>query len=345
MRSTAMIIGLSGAAILLTALCGCSLKEWFPPDTPTLPNDVAVDSALRLCSLTQGDQPFHLILDITPPDRFTPNMHAQIEIHWLNPITYRAVIHSQKFSQIRIVNGAVIEEHDSGDYYPRWIQNFVDAILDPIPKTPILRKIPGIVPIGVQAHACISSPAHQDAIADELSSVQICFQDADPKIANGADFTRSVWFSDFAPFGSQQIARTLINDLPANSLVRGHIQLLEPLRQADHPLLKAKVFTPPVKQIRTALVPANTARSLLESTPEQPWTAAANGQPNSPPENSTVLYIRTDRTGKVREAYRDRSDIYGLQNAAVARALTLKFKPLLIHGTPHQMEAPLAFPF
>jgi hypothetical protein len=198
----------------------------------------------------------------------------------------------------------------------------------------------------VQAHACISNADRLNAIAGDLPSAQICFQDADPKIASGADFTRSVWFSDFAPFGNQEIPRTLINDLPANSLVRGQIQILEPLRQADYPLLKAREFTPSEKQLQTTLVPTDTARSLLEASPVQTWPAAPS-RSDSPPSSpeAGMIYIRTDRTGRVREAYRDRSDIYGLQSAAVDRAMTLKFRPLVIHGTPQQMEAPLTVPF
>jgi hypothetical protein len=57
-----------------------------------------------------------------------------------------------------------------------------------------------------------------------------------------------------------------------------------------------------------------------------------------------TLYIRTDRSGKVREVYRDPADLSGLQNAAVARALTLKFKPLIVNGAPVQIEAPITVP-
>jgi hypothetical protein len=53
------------------------------------------------------------------------------------------------------------------------------------------------------------------------------------------------------------------------------------------------------------------------------------------------VYVRTDRTGCVREAYRDSADIYGLHQAAAVRAYSLKFKPLMVNGAPQQMEAPV----
>lgn len=351
MRRKAWMVGLGCASIALCSLCGCSWREILPSNTPTLPNDVAVDRALKLCSLNEGDQPYHLILEILSPARPStsargPNthaqdLHAQVEIYWLNPVTYRVEIRSRTFNQTRIVNGNVVDEHNTGDFYPRWIQNFVDAILDPIPHADRLKKIPGVIPVGLQAHACISSPAATAAgELDQSKMAQVCFQDAEPRIASGVDFTRSVWFDDFAPFGGQMIPRTLINNLPVNLLVRGHIALLEPLSKSDYALLKAREFTPPAKKIQTTLVSGATAQSLLAAFPDwQPVESSSDKQGSPMP-----IYIRTDRTGRVREAYRDSSDQFGLQDAAVVRALTLKFKPLIVDGAPRQMEAPLMLP-
>jgi hypothetical protein len=359
MRRKAWMVGLGSASIALSSLCGCSWEEIFPSNVHTLPNAVAVDRALRLCSLSEGDQPFHLVLEISPPahptgslrgpsprglDSRVQNLRAHVEVFWLNPITYRTEIRSQSFSQIRIVNGNVVEEHNTGDFYPRWIQNFVDAILDPVPQAAKLAKIPGKVPIGTSSHACISTPAQPGSSTDETATAQICFQDAEPRLASGIDFSRSVWFDDFAPFGQQQIARTLVNDLPANVLLQGQVTFLEPLSNADYPLLKAKEFTLPSKQIRTDLVSRTTAQSLLESAAGQSWRQVDLGPTDKQTGTQMTVYIRTDRTGRVREAYRDKSDQFGLQDAAVARALTLKFKPLIIDGAPRQMEAPLAMP-
>jgi hypothetical protein len=353
MRLKARIIGLSCASIAVIALCGCSWEDFFPPHSPTLPNDVAVDRALRLCSLSEGNQPFHLVMDIAPPPRAAHtalglepralNMRAQIEIYWLNRITYRTVIRSRDFNQIRIVNGNVVEEHDSGDFYPRWIQNFMDGLLNPVPNVSTLRKIPGEVPVGVKSHACISNPVPESGSPDQTAEAQVCFQDAEPRIASGVDFTRSVWFDNFAPFGAQQIARTLVDDLPANILVRGQITELEPLQQSDYPLLRAREFTDPAKQIATQLVSRSAAESLLEATQGQVAPDVVFGS-DAPREGQSVVYIRTDRKGKVREAYRDAAGRVDPLDDAVIRALTLHFKPLVIDGAPRQMEAPIVLP-
>jgi hypothetical protein len=359
MRRKAWMVGLGSASIALSSLCGCSWEEIFPSNVHTLLNAVAVDRALRLCSLSEGDQPFHLVLEISPPahsagssrglgsrglDPRVQNLRARVEVFWLNPITYRTEIRSQSFSQIRIVNGNVVEEHDTGDFYPRWIQNFVDAILDPVPQAARLAKVPGNVPIGTSSHACISTPIQPGSPTDETATAQICFQDAEPRLASGVEFTRSVWFDDFAPFGQQQIARTLVNDLPANVLVQGQVTLLESLPNAAYPLLRAKEFTLLSKQIRTALVSRTLAQYLLDAPAGQLWRQVDRGPADKQTGAQMTVYIRTDRTGRVREAYRDKNDQFGLQDAAVARALTLKFKPLIVDGAPRQMEAALAMP-
>jgi hypothetical protein len=364
----ARLIGLSSASLALTTLCACglNLEKILPSEEPTLPNREAIDRALRLCALTEADRPFHIILTIAQPpvsspapsaksQRPQPSHHAlpqrtQIEIYWLNAFTYRTEIHSPDFTQTRIVNGSVVEEHNTGAFYPRWIQNFVDAILEPIPHAASLRKIPGSIPVSHIAHACISNSAHPETTA------RICFQDSDPKIASGLDAARYVAFTEFAPFGSQQIARTLVNVLSANTLIRGRVIVLEPLPSQAYTLVKAREFTPAARQIQTTLVPELTAQSLLNdsatpgrhhgnasSSKVERTSLTTNHQPATTAHPGTI-YIRTDRTGKVREAYSDSSDFYGLQNAAIARALTLKFKPLVINGVPHQMEAPITLP-
>jgi hypothetical protein len=255
-------VGLASAYLVFGSLSGCSWNDLFPARPATIANADAIDRALKTCSLTARDQPFHLVLEVTPPSNaeesarnlvLARNYRAQIEIFWLNPITYRTVIRSRDFSQTRIVNGQVVEEHNTGDFYPRWIQNFVDAILDPIPRANVLRKISGSVPIGVQDHACISG-----------DSAEVCFLDAEPRIATGSDPSRSIWFDNYAPFGRQQIARTLTDNLPGKLLIHAHILVLAPLDSSDYALLKAKEFTLPDKIIATELVSQSTAESLLQ---------------------------------------------------------------------------------
>jgi hypothetical protein len=352
------VICLGTLSLVLSVFCGCTSsrslwEEWFPPKVPTLANNLALDRALHLSSLTEGDQPFHLILAISPPPH-QPDKFAQIEIYWLNPITYRTQIHSRTFSQTRIVNGRVIDEHNTGDFYPRWIQNFVDAILNPVSDPATLRKIPGAIPIGPQSQACISTIGSADP-----GPAQVCLTGSEPKLTSARDATHYVSFDDFQPFGSQLIPRTLVESLPENTLIRAQIVLLEPLSPTSQRQLKATEFTQSAKQIRTALVPATTAQSLLDfnsankpsskhNSPSPPLTPLPVLQSDPQNPGPIKVYIRTDRTGRVREAYRDNSNHMSMQSStsdpAAARALALKFRPYLVNGVPQQMESTIALP-
>ena len=353
----------SACLIWLTmgALLGCSWKDFVNTNSDSLPNAVAIDRALDLCSITRGGEPFHLRIEVTPPTRNDTGglpfpaagaMQAQIEVWWLNAITYRTEIRSPAFSQTRIVNGSVVDERNSGSYYPRWLQNFVDAIFDPVPHAALLRRLPGSIPVSAESNACIANPA---GALEETAQAQICFQGVQPLIASGVDYTRYVAFDNFRVFGSQLIPRTLINDLPANVLVRGRIVLLETLDRTRSPLLKATHFTPFAQQIRTTLVSKAKAESLLEQDPvkrdaKTPKTTGTRtrvihnvARPVSTEEPTTV-YVRTDRTGRVREAYTDSADVYGRHKAAAARTLAMRFKPLNVNGAAVQMEAPIEVP-
>jgi hypothetical protein len=280
-------------------------------------------------------------------------MHAEVELWWLNGITYRTEIRSAAFRQTRIVNGKVIDEQDSGNFYPRWIQNFVDALLEPVPKADQLRKESGSVPVSQESHACISNT---NGRRDETTMAQICFQGSQPLLASGVSFGRYVAFDDFMAFGDQLIPRTLTNDLPGNVLLRGHILVLEPLQQSAYPLLKARRFTSPMQQIRTRLLAKAEAAALLDGTPQLSTRRSrygdlkelasypARGESSMRAGNAgapVTVYVRTDRTGRVREAYTDRNDVYNQYQGAVARAMLLKFRPLIIDGAPQQIEAPV----
>ena len=133
----------------------------------------------------------------------------------------------------------------------------------------------------------------------------------------------------------------MVNVLPANILLTGRIVRLERLPDYDYPLVKAREYTLPARQIKTTFVTQSMAESLLESPADERWLETSRPSSSAEREGHTTLYVRTDRTGRVREAYRDTNDVYGLQDQAVIRALTYRFRPLIIHGIAQQMEAPI----
>ncbi len=90
--------------------------------------DEALDQALNASSLTTNGKPFHAVLEIGKPGG---EYSGRVEVWWQAPQMYKLQITSPKFSQTKIVNGDAVNEKDNGDYYPRWVENFVLAILNP----------------------------------------------------------------------------------------------------------------------------------------------------------------------------------------------------------------------
>jgi hypothetical protein len=52
------------------------------------------------------------------------------------------VLNSPDFSQTRVVDGSEVEEHDEGNFYPRWLDSFVRMLLDPVPRSQVPKLIP-----------------------------------------------------------------------------------------------------------------------------------------------------------------------------------------------------------
>src|SRR5579859_4131060 len=85
--------------------------------------DTAISRALKTSSLTEEGTPFHALLVIG--EGKSP-YSGRVEVWWAAKQEYKTVITSPSFSQTRIVNGAEVMETNSGDYYPRWLETFVD---------------------------------------------------------------------------------------------------------------------------------------------------------------------------------------------------------------------------
>jgi len=345
-----VVIILSMTCVVLW-LCGCSPEKvaklgkwgaWIPVREDTVPVQEALESALRSSTLFEGNQPYHLLLEITPPLGGPAEMRAEVEIYWLNQRTYRTVIRSARLNQTRIVNGGVVEEHDSGEkgaavFYPRWLENFVDALLEPVPDLERFRKLTGRVPVGAQARPCLTVAAEDSTPMD----AQICLQVGEPRLGSFQDFRRYIAFDNFAPFGGVQVPRRVINELPGHVLLEGRVVALEPLQPGDYGLVKATQYTGPEEKIVTVLVPEESALAQLEWNRRQAWPPVRKTGAGAASETAVHLYVRTDRTGQVREAYTDPGDHYGLQNGALRQALQLKFKPLVVDGQARQMETVL----
>jgi hypothetical protein len=321
-------------------------------------NKAIFHTALQNSVLIHGHQPFHLMMKIAPAHTDGPHvrpaplsMQATLEIFWAERDRYKLLLHSPSFEQTKVVDGTQIEEQDNGDFYPRWLDNFVEALLAPVPEAQLpdlmTKRLTGGGSLTLPGRPLITMPRCAETsdrpggITEETSIARICFDASHPWFQGMLIFTSYVSFADFEQFGTQMIPRTWSDDIPENIFVEGKVTLLEKLSAADLRAIHISKATPLPNQIRTVFLSRKTIEERIANVPDYVWPPKDTGAL----EGYMIVYVRTDRSGQVRESYWDSSDNYGLQDAGVALALKSSLKPMLVNGSPVQMEGPLILHF
>lgn len=329
--------------------------------------------ALRESALVEGKQPFHLVLEIAPEAMERPHqrvapasMTGSMEVFWAGPGRYKVVLETPSFRQTKTVEGNRVEEQDEGEFYPRWLDNFADALLEPVPQKQmpklLTQRMTGGESMVVQRSdkpwgqglgsytitrgpiaipRCLETSERPGGITEETSVARVCFDAEYPWLESTLDFTRYVSFKDYGRFGKQMVPRTWSDDIPENIFVEGKVKTLEKLSRAEASAIHVTTPTAESGQIRTVIVSRKEIGDRVESQPAFDWPA----EDTEVLEGWMIVYVRTDRTGQVREAYWDSSDNYKLQDAGVQLALKMKLKPLVVDGVGVQMEGPLVLHF
>jgi len=301
--------------------------------------DSALSRALNTSSLTEEGGPFHAVLVI---GNSQSPFSGRVEVWWAAKRKYKIVIASPSFHQTRIVNGTEVMETDSGDYYPRWLQTFVDSILDPVPMIENFKGLGGSVMVGPQiTNSCLQRDDRPGGITDVMTWGDVCFGGAKPRLQSVLTMNYGVEFADFKPFGPKEVARTYKTDVLDDQEVIAHLTTLEELGDAPEDMFAIKTPTPADRQIKTVFVSTRQEESMVEDAPNIDWPTVREGKT----EGYMIIYARTDRTGKVRESAKHNSDQPGLEDFGMEQALRYKFKPLVVDGVAVQMEMPLVLHF
>ena len=330
---------------LAVGLVVCSMAGW--AQMPGFPQaqgepvaaDTALDRALKASSLTFEGKPFHAVMEIGDAGS---EYSGRVEIWWVGDSKYRVVSHSPNFNQERIVNGDKVFEKNDGDYYPRWLENFVLAILDPVPMAKNFRGHGGEVMLGPQiTSSCLRRDDRPGGITDQLTWGMVCFIGSEPRLDSVLTMNVSMEFKDWKKFDKKKIARTYQTDVLDFRPVIGRLATIEELKQLDESMFTVSTVTPEEQRISTLLVSTLKEESMVEKTPVIEWPSVREGKT----EGYMIVYARTDRTGQVRETAKHNSDQPGLESFGMEQALKYKFKPLVVAGVAQQMEMPLVLHF
>jgi hypothetical protein len=331
LASSAFLLGTFHVSAQITSLDQLPGEKLPPPE--------AVERALKASSLPSGSKSFHAILSI---GETRTAYTGKIEVWWVSPTESKTVITSPSFSQTRIVTGAQAQETDTGNYYPRWLQNFADGLLNPIPPQLDPHFLGGMVFLNSSVtQSCLSRNEKVNGITVDLTWGMLCFSGSEPRLLSVLTVNANVHYADWKKFGKQQIPRTLTTDVLDYKEIPAHLTTLEELKNPDPAFFAITHATPPSQQIATAFVSTIKEESLLEKAPVIEWPTVREGKTDG----YMIVYARTDRTGQVRETAKHNSDQPGLESFGMEQAVKYKFKPMLVDGTPVQMEMPLVLHF
>jgi len=324
---------------LAVGLLVCSMAGW--AQMPGFPEaqgervdaDTALNRALKSSSLAFEGKPFHAVMEIgTAGTEYS----GRVEVWWADQSKYRLVLTSPKFSQEKVVNGDRVFEKNDGDYYPRWLENFVLAVLDPVPIAQNFRiQGPQV------SENCLKHEDRPGGITDELTFEVVCLKSTEPALDYVLTFYYFMEFKDWKEFGSKNIARSYETRVLDFKPVAGRLITLEELTDPPDETFAIADVTPLEQQTSTKFVSTLKEESLVEKAPEIKWPGVREGKT----EGYMIVYARTDRTGQVRETAKHNSDNPGLESFGMEQALNYKFKPLIVDGVSVQMEMPLVLHF
>jgi hypothetical protein len=323
----------------------CSISCWAQmPGFAQIPGEkvdgeVALDRALRTSSLTFEGKPFHAVMEIGIAGT---DYSGRVEVWWVEAAKYRLLVKSPKFNQEKVVNGDQVSEEDQGDYYPRWLENFVLAVLDPVPMAKNFRERGGAVMLGPQiTRSCLQRDDRPGGITDQLTWGSVCFSGSETHLSSVQTMNVYMEYKDWKKFDKKQIARTYSTDVLDYRPVEGRLITLEEIKKPDEAMFTVSGVTSVGQRISTAFVSTLKEESLVEQAPVIEWPSVREGKT----EGYMIVYARTDRTGRVREGAKHNSDQPGLESFGMEAALRYKFKPLMVNGVPQQMEMPLVLHF
>jgi hypothetical protein len=304
--------------------------------------DVALSRALKSSSLTFAAKPFHAVMEIgSPGDTYS----GHIEAWWESEKKYRIDINSPAFHQIEVVSEGHAQVETQGNYYPRWLENFVQALMDPVAMAANFsgRNATSMSRDSQLFFTSVSRDDRTNGITDPMTVGRVEFVGPDYLLRMTSMFNNSMLFSDWKDFGHKKIAQTYETTFLDGQRLAGRLVLLEELRYPAPSIFRIDGTAPASQGISTAFISTSQAEKLLESAPAMDWPLVREGRTDG----YMIVFARTDRSGQVRETaeYSSHNPNPALQKYGMEQARKYKFKPLVIDGVAVQLETPLVMHF
>jgi hypothetical protein len=287
-------------------------------------------SIVQATLIAPGNPPFRLKAVITEGRDATPV--GRVEMFWVAPDKWWRKIESDDFSQTLVVNGNMMLEQDSNDYFPVALNALVTAMVDPKPildahkpedqlqtKANGASSESGMICFGVDKKLCINNP---NGLTETVGTPG-----------------HSVTFTRYQEFKGMRVARLLTDTVGVGESHRVQITELRELKNPDESIFAVPQPTPKEKQIRSAVLPEAEFRSLALETHEIIWPQVLDGRTTG----TAAFYISIDRSGKVREVFPVHTDNERSNDSARNQIMRWKLKPAVQGGAPVQAQSVLTF--
>ncbi len=305
-----------------------------------------VDAAARALELSQvrvpGAVPFHLkatLIESTNPDSAYT---ADIEEYWVSPQKWRRTVSSEKFSQIVIQTGNQQIEQNTGTYYPLWLSNMVTALVNPIPMLNDLTRINAhLGDENQQSESCVDLQTIVGEWSAQNTAYHVfCFDTRRGLLTSIVTPSYSAFFEDYRRFGNKLVPRKIIDDPEPGTTLLLRVTELSTLSEADEKLFTTGGLVP-TTPLRSLKIDQALADSLALNTPSIQWPTIRSGKT----QGTLSIYVSTDTSGRVREAWPLNSSNAGLEDTVREQVKSWQFKPVAVAGVPVQLETVLTFAF
>lgn len=293
---------------------------------------------------SKGNAPFYLHAEIVETTNPKSNYRGEIEEFWVSPEKWRRTIKSPDFSQTLTENGENTSEEDTGDYFPWWLHDLLDAIFNPLPMLDTLKAVDAKMPkpSGSEISSVCSRMQMKIGVppAQNTAFLVFCF-DGRALLKSVVTPGYQAEFDDYRTFQEKTVARRFTLDPEPGTTIEAKITELRELKDPDESMFAVPRPTSAGQRITSIRVDEATARTFLKSAPDIVWPTVRSGATSG----VLSMYISVDRAGHVREAWPLGSDNAGLEDIAREQVMKWQFNTAASNGVPVQMESTLTLAF
>lgn len=302
-----------------------------------------IRKAIKRSTLAQpGTPPFHLKATFSPSyarDNAS-GRNGQIEIWWVSPTKWRREVQCPQFHQTEIVDRANDWQKNDGDYFPEWLRELAQAIIEPVPSVDeVLNEAKGgedrHIFGGTQVSWQIFST---DGTVKKSEGAGITLQDSTGLLSFAGGSAFDGGYDNYQKFHNRMISRVVTSGSPE---VKAQIVTLEDLGQVPPDFFSTQGAGGDIQPLRTALVAEPDLRKNLLTSDPISWPSLKDG----PLDGLITTDVVVDRNGTVREIGSILSDNPGLSQDAGRAIMAFRFKPYLQNGIPVQVVSRITMPF